>query len=106
MRSIVFIFFSVLCGCANIVASLPTPDEVLSTPSKNFMSIFPTVYKDVPGWKSDNHSETLPAFIKSCDKIQKLPKNKSMGKFEEMGKVADWLPLCVAARTIRPGNKT
>ena len=106
MRSIVFIFFSVLCGCANIIASLPTPDEVLSTPSKNFMSIFPTVYKDVPGWKSDNHSETLPAFMKSCDKIQKLPKNKAMGKFEEMGKVADWLPLCVAARTIRPGNKT
>ena len=105
-RSIVFASLAVLGGCANIIASLPTPDEVLRAPKKPFMSIFPTVYKDVPGWKSDNHSETLPAFLKSCEKILKLPKNKAMGKFEEMGKVSDWLPLCKTARTIRPGNKT
>ena len=105
-RSIVFASLALLSGCANIVASLPIPDEVLLEPRKPFMSIFPTVYKNVPGWKSDNHSETLPAFLRSCDKIQKLPKDKAMGNFDEMGIVSDWLPLCLAARTIRPGNKT
>ena len=105
-RSIGFASLAVLGGCANIVASLPIPDEVLLGPSKPFMSIFPTAYKNVPGWKSDNHSEALPAFLKSCNKILKLPKDKALGNFDEMGIVSDWLPLCLAARTIRPGNKT
>jgi membrane-bound lytic murein transglycosylase A len=29
-----------------------------------------------------------------------------MGKFLEMGKVSDWLPICEAAEIIRPGNET
>ena len=70
------------------------------------MSIFPINYTEVPGWKSDNLSETLPVLLRSCNKLKKLPSNKAMGIFDEMGKISDWLPICKAARMIRHGNKT
>jgi len=93
-------------GCADIILAIPSPTILHPSPDKPFMSIFPTSYKDVPGWKSDNLSENLPVLIRSCGKLKKLPSNKAIGKFYEMGKVSDWLPICAAAELIRPGNKT
>ncbi len=69
------------------------------------MSIFPITYTNVPGWKSDNLSEALIALLRSCEKLQKKPRNGALGVFKEMGKVSDWISICNAARLIRPGNK-
>ncbi len=94
-----------LVGCSNIMATLPS--QIVETPETTppVFGIFPTQFREIPGWVADNHAEALPAFVKSCDKIEKLPKEKSMGKLKQMGLISDWLPLCQAARLIRPGNK-
>jgi membrane-bound lytic murein transglycosylase A len=95
-----------VASCADIISSLPSHNISVSKTKKPFMSIFPITYNEIPGWKSDNLSETLPALKLSCSKIKKLPENKSLGKFIEMGKVSDWLPICKDAHLIRSGNKT
>lgn len=109
-QTIVVVFLTMLSGCAQTItpsSSLsPIPNNLHLVPVKSLMKILPISYEEVPGWKSDNLSETLSVLIRSCDKIQKLPKDKSMGKFREMGKVSDWIPICVAAKMIRSGNKT
>ncbi len=94
-----------LAGCSQLADALPP----LTLPQPNqpepVLNIFPTAYKELPGWLADDHSKVLPAFIRSCEKIEKLPAERLMGSYVEMGKVSDWLPLCQAARVIRPGNK-
>lgn len=92
-------------GCAQIMDALPPVSVPVPAAAKPSMSIGPRLFKDIPGWVADDHSQVLPAFIRSCDKLEKLPKEKAMGQFDEMGRVSDWIPLCEAARLIRPGNK-
>ena len=106
VQAAVMILLFMIGGCAETVISSSSPVNVRLTPAKSAMKISPISFKEVPGWKSDNLSETLPVLIRSCDKIEKLPNDKFLGNFREMGRVSDWLPICLAARMIRPGNKT
>lgn len=101
----VVLAIGLLGGCANLIEALPSPNFPVPQSAKPSLVIHQMLFKDLPGWVGDNHAEVLPAFIRSCEKIEKLPKNKVMGLHEEMGKTSDWLPLCKAARLIRPGNK-
>jgi len=94
----------VLSGCSNLIPDFPAAKIAEPAAPKSFFGLYPAAFKDLPGWVADNHAEALPAFIRSCDKIEKLPEDKAMGKYRQMGKVADWLPLCASARIIRPDN--
>jgi len=93
-----------LAACADF-STLPGPPADQQTgPSEPVFALGPVGFDDLPGWKADAHSEALPAFLKSCGKIEKLPKTRRMGTLREMGRVEDWLALCQSARMIRPGN--
>jgi len=63
-------------------------------------------FKELPGWKADDHSAALPVFLKSCARLKKQPPNRAIGRLPEMGLISDWLPLCNDAALIRPGNRT
>ena len=108
VRTIVLVSFSIISGCTNIITNLPIPklDILESSPIKPVLNIFPVDYSEVPGWKRDDLSETLPVLIRSCGKIKNLDKNKPLGEHSQMGRVSDWLPICNAAQMIRPGNET
>jgi membrane-bound lytic murein transglycosylase A len=82
---------------------IPPPVSEKDQPKTGF-GLVPISFEDLPGWKTDRHSEILPAFLKSCDLLQKQPKSNAMGVLEEMGHIEDWLPICQSARIIRPGN--
>ncbi len=94
-----------LAACSRFLPSLPAAQVVDPKPRTPTMEYFVKTFADLPGWVADNHAESLPAFVRSCDKIEQLPKDQKMGNLREMGAVSDWLPLCQAARIIRPGNK-
>jgi len=97
-----------LGACAelgDIVASIPERTEpILPKTEETSFNLVPEKFEHVPGWKTDVHSDVLPALIRSCEKFEKLPKNKAVGVLEEMGRIEDWLPICQSARIIRPGN--
>ena len=68
--------------------------------------LLPLPYERLPGWRADRHSEALPTFLKSCEKIESMPPDIKIGDAEQMGRVKDWLPICQDARRVRAGNDT
>ena len=99
---------ALMSGCASFERLAQTPQKPDAGPgqsqSKTGYSLYPITFKSLPGWKTDKHSDALPAFLKSCAQLEKQPENKTVGTLEEMGRIKDWLPLCKSARLIRPGN--
>ena len=65
-----------------------------------------TTFEKVPGWKADTLSETLPVFIRSCEKLETQPPDRKIGPPTVPSRVSDWLAICTDARLIRPGNET
>lgn len=97
-----------LSACAELgirSTHIPVPDAEpeKDKPATGF-DVAPVDFEDLPGWKTDIHSEVLPAFLKSCALLLKQPLEKNIGELREMGKVRDWAPICKTARIIRPDN--
>ena len=94
------------CAELGIVSThIPIPPPVSEKdPPKTGFGLVSVGFDDLPGWKADVHSDVLPAFLKSCDLIEKQPESRRMGVLEEMGRVEDWIPICQSARIIRPDN--
>jgi len=80
-------------------AAVPEPP-----PEKTQLSLFPVEFNDLLGWKSDDVGAALPVFLKSCEKLEKLPPDQAIGAREEYGVGRDWADLCQSARLVRPGN--
>lgn len=95
---------SVLAACA--VPRFPEPEAPAPAPAKTYLEIDLTTIDRLPGWKGDDHSQALPALLKSCEKITALSPDRALGAKPEFGRVADWAPICAAAALIRPGNRT
>lgn len=68
------------------------------------MSLVAVPFPELPGWLGDQHSAALPALLKSCAKLKPADAEKPFGKYSEMGRIRDWLPICRDAKLIRTGN--
>ncbi|HSV28891.1 MAG TPA: MltA domain-containing protein, partial [Candidatus Omnitrophota bacterium] len=64
----------------------------------------PASFADLPGWQGDNAGAVLPALLKSCDRLSKLPPDRSVGADGMGGTVADWHAPCSAARRLSAGE--
>ncbi|MEX0759308.1 MAG: MltA domain-containing protein [Tistlia sp.] len=54
----------------------------------------PSEFDALPGWQEDDQVAALPALLKSCGRMAKLPADRALGP-EALGlTVADWRPLC------------
>ena len=87
-------------------AKLPFPLQPPAKPESASLLLFPRAFEDIPGWKADDQSQVLAAFIRSCEKIEALPPKNRLGPNMEFRRVGDWLPVCTDARLVRPGNET
>ena len=76
-----------------------------STKSSNIkFQLALVTFDELPGWKADDHSALIPAFLKSCKKWEKRPLVNQIGKLPEMGTIRDWLEICKKAEAIKKGN--
>ena len=87
-------------------AKLPFPLKPPPKPESASLHLAPRAFKDIPGWKADDQSQALAAFIGSCKKIETLPPKSRLGPKMEFRRARDWLPVCTDARLVRPGNET
>ena len=71
-----------------------------------YLRLDATRFDKLPGWKGDDQSEVLGAFLGSCEKLQSLPPESDLGSKSVQGRVSDWLSICADAALIRPGNRT
>lgn len=61
----------------------------------------PASFEDLPGWREDDLSQALPAFLRSCRRLVSLPANESLGI---AGTAGDWKPACEAAAKVPAGG--
>jgi membrane-bound lytic murein transglycosylase A len=60
----------------------------------------PASFDDLPGWRADDLSQALPAFLRSCHRLVSLPADESLGI---AGTAGDWKPVCEAAAKMPAG---
>lgn len=68
------------------------------------LDLQPARFADLPGWEADRLSEALPALLRSCARIAKLPGETPMGGGGFAGTAADWQPACAAAARVPAGD--
>ena len=84
------------------VPSAPAPaPQVLEEVHRLILK--PASFDDLPGWTSDKGSQMVPALLKSCDRLMKLPPDNAVGSEGTGGTVRDWLGPCGAVLKL-PGN--
>ena len=85
-------------GCAPLESPLPVP----AGPDR--LTLVPAEFARLDGWTEDAAAQVLPALLKSCDRITKLPTDRSIG-FEGIGgTAADWFSPCSAAARVPAGD--
>ncbi len=52
----------------------------------------------LPGWTADEVAETLPALLRSCDRLTAQPADRVLEPVEAGGTAGDWRPFCEALR--------
>jgi membrane-bound lytic murein transglycosylase A len=68
------------------------------------MSLAPLSFGQLAGWGDDRAAQVLPALLKSCDRITRLPVDKSIGADGLGGVAADWYSPCSAAAKVAAGD--
>jgi membrane-bound lytic murein transglycosylase A len=59
----------------------------------------------VPGWAADRHAEAIPAFLRGCQVLARLPADRAMGGQGLLAATAGQLrPACQAAAALPPGD--
>lgn len=96
------VFLSVLAACGTRFI----PEQAAVESTAPYLRLDATRFEKLPGWKGDDQSEVLGAFLGSCEKLQNLPPESSLGSKSVQGRVSDWLSICADAALIRPGNRT
>ena len=89
-----------LGGCTP-AAPPPAPSAVVSPPR---LVLRPLGFDQLPGWADDNAAAVLPALLRSCERITRLPLDKSMGADGIGGTAADWYAPCSAAQKVAAGD--
>lgn len=93
-----------LTGCEAVLKQLPPAHVPEPPPETTRLMLNPVKFTDLPRWKADNPGEALPVFLRSCEKLERLPPEQALGPREEYGTGQDWADLCQTARLVRPGN--
>ncbi len=87
-----------LASCAGKPPAPPAPPP--EPPAR--LVLAPSTFADIPGWGADRHGEALPALLRSCARLARLPDTQAIGNDALAGRVGDWRALCDAARTLPP----
>ncbi len=85
-------------GCA----AFPTPDAPPPQPDRQVLQL--EFFKNLPGWKGDLVTEAIPPLLRSCEKIAAMDPEKPLDSAGIGGKAKDWVPICAAAKMLRPGD--
>ncbi len=83
-----------LAGCGEDEAPPPVPRLTLA----------PVAVAELPGWSLDDHGEALPAWRRSCTRLDAQPEDRALGPEGIGGIVAAWRPVCAAVAALADGG--
>lgn len=61
-------------------------------------------FSDLPDWEREDFESFIPAFARSCARIQKAASDKEFGALKESGTYADWQKVCAVFEAL--GDRT
>lgn len=93
------LLLAALAGCAT-----PEPRPAPPPAGPERMVLQPVSFDRLPGWAQDDLARVLPALLKSCNRITRLPVDKSIGFEGVGGTAADWYSPCAAAARVAAGD--
>lgn len=94
-----------LASCAS--SRTPPPRAIASTPRVARPAAPPaaqppappaplTGFAALPGWRADTHSDALPAWRRTCERLLRAPDDRPIGPDGVLGAASDWKPACRA----------
>jgi membrane-bound lytic murein transglycosylase A len=93
------------CPPAPTPTPVPTPEPTpVPTPLPDRLDLVESTFGELPGWGEDTVAAAVPALARSCAVLRERPPGAAVGSAGVAGTVADWLPLCDAAASLRPGD--
>lgn len=92
-----------LASCADL--GLPRPNQPVDQSEPPALTLTSIAFDDLKGWDGEKFSDVLPAFLRSCDRLEKKDPKLQVGSDDRMGSYGDWQKICKDARIIRTGNK-
>lgn len=103
--SLTLMVLGLLAACAEAPvrapAPLPAPPPVAG-PDR--LDLRPMDFSEIPGWTEDTPGAVLPAMVRSCNRLLKLPPDKSIGADGAGGVVSDWYGPCAEVRRLPSGD--
>lgn len=66
------------------------------------LALIPVAFEDLSGWADDDHAAAAAALRRSCERWQRLPDDRPVGRNGIAGTVGDWRPICAAALALPP----
>ena len=85
-----------LAACAERAAP-PPPSAPPSAAQPDRFGLIPARFDQLPGWQDDQVAAALPALGRTCERLLRLPLDRSVGQDGLGGTVADWYSPCSAA---------
>jgi membrane-bound lytic murein transglycosylase A len=95
---------ALLALAAVLAACAPAEKPPAPPAAADRLTLTPVGFDQLPGWSQDRAAQVLPALLKSCDRIVKLPIDRSIGFDGLGGTAADWYSPCSAAAKVAPGD--
>lgn len=89
-----------VAGCAPSPVRQPPPFAPGGATLPERQDLRPARFEELPGWQDESAAAVLPALLRTCDRLMKLPPDKSIGQDGAGGTAADWYTPCVAARRL------
>ena len=86
-----------------IVQSRRARRAALAAPVPDRLALSRSSFADLPGWRDDDLAAALPAFLRSCRRIESRRDRAGIGGIGGagfFGTVADWRPACAAAARV------
>lgn len=94
------------CGGGHAPAPPTPPTPTPPTPPapvEPHLVLAPATFAELPGWGDDAVGEAIPAFLRSCAKLARIPDDERVGRGEAPGGIAaDWRAACAAAAAVSP----
>ncbi|MFP6748124.1 MAG: MltA domain-containing protein [Alphaproteobacteria bacterium] len=74
-------------------------------PGQKGLSFRAVAFSELEGWAADDHGAALAAFLRSCERFEQWPGQRSLsGRGGIGGQARDWREVCALARTLPPGG--
>ncbi|MEM6903803.1 MAG: MltA domain-containing protein, partial [Pseudomonadota bacterium] len=96
MKSILLaLALAVLAACSANDQGVERLDDVVLSPA---------AWADLPGWQADRLIDIRPALARSCERIAKLPANRSIGPDDIGGTAGEWQIICAQLLSAADGS--